>query len=128
MQPEAPMRRSLRLPLAASPLVAFVALAACSGLDGGSESPPDDADASTGAPGSGPDTYVPPAKDATAPHPKPDAGHGDGGDAAAPPDDGGGADTSVPDTGPIQPGPFDVTFYVMADSHADPVPEDDLLA
>ena len=73
------------------------------------------------------------AADGTLPAPPSPADSGPSGpsdDAAAAELDGGGDDgaTSPADAAPPRPAHFDVTFYVMADSHADPVPESDLLS
>jgi cytolysin (calcineurin-like family phosphatase) len=52
-------------------------------------------------------------------------------DAGSPAYDSGINNPSAPDAPTTPEGgaaPFDITFFVMADSHADPVPEDDLLS
>jgi cytolysin (calcineurin-like family phosphatase) len=98
--------------------------AACASLDGaGAASSAPDASSvdpafhADGGGGSASDATVSP----------PDSGQPDTPDAG-PAVDGAADDGSAADTSPAPPGPFDVTFYVMADSHADPVPSDDLLS
>jgi cytolysin (calcineurin-like family phosphatase) len=120
--PGAPSRPAARLATWLLPLA--VSSAACSN-GGAAEGPSDEA----GLAGDGSaEARAPRADggsktaDATVPTP-PEAGPpgGDSGPASE-----GGTD-AVAHTDAAPP-PFDVTFYVMADSHADPVPEDDLLS
>lgn len=91
----------------------------------GANQPTADAEPSTSTDGTTPtqpDDASPPS----------DAGTGGGkdggrhGDASSGADASTGADASK--AADAAPAHFDITFYVMADSHADPVPEDDLLS
>jgi cytolysin (calcineurin-like family phosphatase) len=113
--------------LASFPAILLLA-AACAGVDGSGTAPSmgDDGD-TTPTVDAGVKADAGAVADAAHPHPGPDASHADAADGASPPADA-TLDEGAPDTAPAPPGPFDVTFYVMADSHADPVPSDDLLS
>jgi cytolysin (calcineurin-like family phosphatase) len=101
------------------------------GVDSGGEAPPP-ADASvTDVATPGAETGPASHPDGSSSHPSSDSGpHGDGGksggDAAGASDAGNAGDAA--DAGPSHPAHCDITFFVRADSHADPVPETDLLS
>ena len=130
--------RTLRVACAAVALapVAWSSLVGCGLDEGGDAPPPADAsvtDVAQPAAEAGPTAHL----DASS-HPSADSGgpRADGGkdagiaqgggDGGNPADASNGVDAA--DAAPIQPAHFDVTFFVMADSHADPVPETDLLS
>ncbi|HEY2512632.1 MAG TPA: hypothetical protein VGI39_17315 [Polyangiaceae bacterium] len=111
-------------------LAGVLATAACGGGDTNGDADPG-VDSGAGIPAHPKDAGTKPPADATVP---PNPGHSDAGSQAQGGKDGGApvsssdAGGATADAAPTKPAHFDVTFYVMADSHADPVPEDDLLA